>query len=108
MLLKEKKNLKEKVLAGIKKFNEIRAPEAVAELIELKDKKFSIKFSGHMCFTCGTYDYFEDLVFELKEIGLKTKIKNYQNFGNYFLVDYEILNKNFNEVLKVEKNKNII
>jgi len=89
---KERK-LKERILKGIEKFNEIRSPEAVAELKELKRSQFLIKFSGHMCFTCGTYDYFDDLVYELRELGLKTKILNFKNFGNYYLVSYEILSR---------------
>jgi len=79
-----------KILMAIEKFNEIRIPEAKAELIEFKENNFLIKFSGHMCFTCGTYDYFEDLIYELKDRGIETKIKDYQNFGNYYLVHYEI------------------
>lgn len=85
------KNLKKKILKGVEKFNEIRSPEAIAELVKLKNKQFLIKFSGYMCFTCGTYDYFEDLIFELKPLGLKAKIQDFQNFGNYFLVQYKLI-----------------
>jgi hypothetical protein len=84
------KEIKNKILIAIERFNEIRRPEAVAELIELKGNNFLIKFSGHMCFTCGTYDYFEDLMYELCDLGVETKIKEFQNFGDYFLVRYEI------------------
>jgi hypothetical protein len=79
-----------KILMAIEKFNEIRVPEAKAELIEFKENNFLIKFSGHMCFTCGTYDYFEDLIYEFKDWGIEIKIKDYQNFGDYYLVHYEI------------------
>ena len=87
--------LREKIQRAIKNFNEIRKPEAIAELVELKKNKFLVKFSGHMCFTCGTYDYFEDLLYELSDVGLNAKIISYQNFYNYFLVQYQIVNKNF-------------
>jgi hypothetical protein len=81
----------EKIKTAIEKFNEIRIPEAKAELIEFKEKNFLIKFSGHMCFTCGTYDYFEDLIYELKGLGINAKIKNYQRQKeDYYLVDYQI------------------
>jgi hypothetical protein len=79
-----------KILMAIEKFNEIRVPEAKAELVEFKGNNFLIKFSGHMCFTCGTYDYFEDLIYEFKDWGIAIKIKDYQNFGDYYLVHYEI------------------
>jgi hypothetical protein len=82
--------VKKRVLEGILKFNEIRKPEAIAQLVKLKNKEFLVKFSGHMCFTCGTYDYFEDLMYELRDLGVETKIKEFQNFGDYFLVRYEI------------------
>lgn len=82
--------IKNKILIAIEWFNEIRRPEAVAELIELKGNNFSIKFSGHMCFTCGTYDYFEDLMYELRDLGVEAKIKEFRNLGNYFLVRYQI------------------
>jgi hypothetical protein len=82
--------VKKRVLEGILKFNEIRKPEAIAQLVKFKNKEFLVKFSGHMCFTCGTYDYFEDLMYELRDLGVETKIKEFQNFGDYFLVRYEI------------------
>ena len=44
----------------------------------------------HMCYTCGVYDYFEDLVYELEDLGVKSKIKDYKRFNNYFLVEYKI------------------
>jgi hypothetical protein len=82
--------IKNIILKSILRFNEIRKPEAIAKLIKYKDKEFLVKFFGHMCFTCGTYDYFEDLMYELKEIGINTKIKEFYNFGDHFIVLYEI------------------
>jgi hypothetical protein len=83
----------EKILKAIEKFNEIRIPEAKAELIEFKENNFLIKFSGNMCFTCGTYDYFDDLLYELKDVGLETKIKSFKNCGDYYLVQYKLIKK---------------
>ena len=91
---KRRKNnyeIEEKILKGIGKFNEIRMPEAKAELIEMKDKNFLVKFSGHMCATCGTYDYFDDLLGEFEDLSLKTKILGFRNFDDFYLVKYQIL-----------------
>ncbi len=85
--------LKKKILKAIENFNEIRVPEAKAELIEFKDKKFLVKFSGYMCYTCGVYDYFEDLVIELENLGVKSKIEEYKRFNDYFLVEYQMSQK---------------
>ena len=90
LLTKNSEILKEKISKAIENFNQIRSPEAVAELVKIKDSNFLIKFSGHMCYTCGVYDYFEDLVYELEDLGVKSKIKDYKRFNNYFLVEYKI------------------
>jgi len=84
---------KEFVLKAIEGFNEFRKPEGVAKLVEIKNNEFVVRFSGHMCFCCGTYDYFEDLMYELKELGINSEIKECQNFINYFLVKYKIKNE---------------
>lgn len=84
-------SIKEKIVKGIKNLNKFRAPEAKSELIWIKNKKFLVKFSGPMCLSCGVYDYFDDLTFELKSLGLETKILGFQSFGNYFLVSYRIV-----------------
>ncbi len=54
--------LQEKVKEALARYNEWRAPEAVAELVELKDDVATIRFTGTFCRTCGVYDYFEDLL----------------------------------------------
>lgn len=78
------------MLKAINTFNEFRAPEAIAKLIKYKDKRFLVEFSGYLCYTCGTYDYFDDLVVMLEDNGLKAEIKEVNDYGEYFLVEYEI------------------
>jgi hypothetical protein len=70
--------LKEIVLKGIERFNEIRVPEAKTELLKIKKNEILVRFSGHMCFTCGAYDYFDDLIFEMLEVGLWLEKKNFK------------------------------
>ena len=82
---------REKISLAISRFNAIRVPEAKAELVKVKNNCFLIKFSGPMCATCGTFDYFEDLLFELKDLSMKAKILSFQNLGDHYLVEYQIL-----------------
>ena len=83
--------MKNKLLKGIEKFNEIRVLEAKAELVEIKGNEVLVRFSGHMCFTCGTYDYFEDLIYEMKNLGINLQLKDYQRKNeNYYLVTYRL------------------
>jgi len=58
----------------IKEYNEYRSPEATARRISMNDKSFKIGLTGHFCYTCGFYDYFDDFKILLEETGLKTKI----------------------------------
>mgnify|MGYP001031575589 CR=1 FL=1 len=83
--------IKEKILKGIERFNKIRKPEAIAEFVGLKNKKVLIKFSGHMCFTYRTYDYFEDLIYKMKNLGINFQLKDYQRKNeNYYLATYRL------------------
>lgn len=62
---------------GIEIYNERRSPEAVAELIEIKDDIIIVKFSGNFCMWCGIYDWVEDLVYVFREVGLETTLVRY-------------------------------
>ncbi len=87
----------------IEEYNKFHSPEAKAELIEIKGNKFIIKFSGHYCFTCGAREYFEDLVYLLKERGMKTKIINIEESSeNENIVEFEIIHSvnDFYEIIK--------
>jgi hypothetical protein len=76
---------------GIEIFNRYRSPEAHAELKEVGGNKFIVKFTGPFCLTCGYYDYFEDLLIELEELGLKTKINRVIEGGDSTLVEYVVI-----------------
>ena len=59
---------------AVEEFNRYRAPEAKAELLSVNDCGFTVRFSGPFCYTCGFYDYFDDLRVILEENGLNTEI----------------------------------
>ena len=70
-----KKQSLEKILKKtIEEYNKYRTPEVIARLISIDNSKFRIEFTGHFCFTCGFYDYFDDFRFLLEEHKVKTKI----------------------------------
>jgi len=54
-----------KVKKVLEDFNKRFAAEC--ELVKATDDEIVVHFKGHVCFTCGTYDYFEDLAFDLSD-----------------------------------------
>lgn len=84
---------KELIDKAIEKYNKYRSPEATARLIYYQRDKFLVEFSGYFCLTCGYYDYFEDLIYILKEMGLKAKIEKIEEKeNNTTLVTFILLN----------------
>jgi hypothetical protein len=84
-------SIKDIVSKGIKEYNSYRNPEVLAEMLTHKGDEFTLKFSGPFCHSCGVYDYFEDLIYELKEIrDLDCKIVNVEEKEGNFFVTYRI------------------
>ena len=44
-----------------------------------------------MCHTCGHHDYFDDLKYELEDLGIKTETKKMREAKDGTLVDYNII-----------------
>ena len=63
------------VKKSIEEFNKYRSPEAHATLVKIDEKGFVVRFEGSFCYTCGFYEYFEDLRIIAEERGLKTRIE---------------------------------
>jgi hypothetical protein len=83
----------ETVFKGLERFNDIRAPEARAQLVEFREGEILVRFSGYMCFSCGLFDYFDDLIYELRDFGIEIKIKDFRREGeDCYLVTYKIKN----------------
>lgn len=80
-----------RIRMGINEYNKYRSPEANAELIEYKDRRFRVKFTGPYCRTCGYYDYFEDLVYELLDLGVKSRVVNIVDHEDWAEVEYEVI-----------------
>ncbi|MCS7365747.1 MAG: hypothetical protein NDF54_09955 [archaeon GB-1867-035] len=82
------------IKAAIKQYNYYRSPEAVAKLITVTDNIIKVEFTGtSFCFSCGLYDWFDDLRYELIDFIKKkieiTKVTISEN-EEKFIVEFEI------------------
>ncbi|MEM1873960.1 MAG: hypothetical protein QXS85_05745 [Acidilobaceae archaeon] len=66
--------LKDKLEAAVRRYNELRAPEAVAEVVEVDRGRVYVVFSGRFCHTCGVVDWIEDLAYVMEEEGLRARL----------------------------------
>lgn len=86
-----------KIKAAIKQYNYYRSPEAIARLIEVSGNKIKVEFAGtFLCYSCGLYDWFDDLRYELKDsIGKNVKIINILSSEKEekFIVEFKIINR---------------
>ncbi|MDQ2049928.1 hypothetical protein RBH26_05470 [Natronolimnohabitans sp. A-GB9] len=55
---------------AITAYNEYRSPMATASLADAVKHSFAVRFEGPFCRMCCDYDYFEDLIYELSEVGV--------------------------------------
>lgn len=80
----------EMIQAAIGSYNEYKADIAEAELVEAGDKELRVKFEGNFCLSCCMDEYFIDLVHELKDRGVETEFKDFQQVGvKGFVAEYE-------------------
>jgi len=81
---------KETVQSAIESHNEHKADIAEAELVNIDEETLKVKFEGNFCLNCCMDEYFIDLVHELKEKGIETELKSFQQIGGKtFLAEYE-------------------
>lgn len=82
---------------AIKQYNYYRSPEAIAKLIEISGNKIKVEFTGtSFCYSCGLYDWFDDLRYELMDfIKRNVEITNIVALDDEekFIVEFEIANK---------------
>ena len=76
-------DLSELVLKVIEVYNRYRSPEATAKLVGMEKDGFVIEFEGAFCLSCGVRDYFEDFIYELKDLNgnFRVKIKEAEKAG---------------------------
>lgn len=75
-------NLREYINKAIQTFNKYRGHEVHVTIIEYHDNTLIVDFRGTYCQTCGLYDYFEDLIYEVKDlIDVEITIENAEPVG---------------------------
>jgi hypothetical protein len=62
---------------GLRAYNQYRGEESVAKAVAMDEDTACIDFRGPFCHTCGVYDYFEDLIYELQARGVTTSIRGW-------------------------------
>ena len=77
---------------SIQKFNKYHSPEAVAEYVRHEKDRVYVKFYGPFCRSCGIYDYFEDILVDLKDAGIEAEVESYEELEDEdgFLVVYRV------------------
>lgn len=73
---------------AVARFKELFGAEAEVEVLRADRESVSVKFGGNMCYTCGTYDYFEDFAFMLgEEAGEEWAVAGYEQLetGEYLV-----------------------
>ncbi len=75
-------NLMKYIEKAVRAYNRYRGLEVQAKIIGYSENTLIIDFKGTYCQTCGLCDYFEDLVYDLKDlIDLEIKIENAEPIG---------------------------
>ncbi len=78
--------LKKVVEEAVEDFNKRFAADL--KVIKAEPNEVVVHFKGHICFTCGTYDYFEDLAYDLTErLGREYIVESYEQLedGSYIV-----------------------
>ena len=80
----------EKLKESISEYNKYRTPEATAKLVSIDNNNLKIEFKGHFCFTCGFYDYFDDLRFLLEDNNIISEIVKIDEIDQGAVVTFKI------------------
>lgn len=67
--------LRKLVEKAVDEYNKYRAPEAKASIEHLKRGELKVRIEGTFCFTCGFYDYIDDLKIELEDAGVHVEVR---------------------------------
>lgn len=75
-------SFKDAVLGAVEAYNHFRSPEATAKLVKMGEKELVVDIEGSFCRTCGTYDYLEDFIYELKRfVDVEMEILSFEDHG---------------------------
>jgi hypothetical protein len=75
MTLQKNQNVIEMVVKKtVEEYNKYRAPEAIANILNIENDRVVVIFRGSFCETCGVYDWVEDLKYELENFNVNADI----------------------------------
>jgi len=93
VLLMSKESFEKVLYKAVREYNKYRSPEANARIVSNAKCSFKIEFTGPYCRTCGFYDYFEDLVYVLKDFGVETRIDEVEETDSGAIVSFSVTEK---------------
>ncbi len=67
--------VKDAVSKAVEEYNKYRAPEAEVKVLRLDGEELVAEFGGSFCYTCGFYDYIDDFLIELRDLGIVAEVK---------------------------------
>jgi len=82
---------REAIERAIEEFNKYHGAEARVRVIEWFEDGFLAEFEGSFCFTCGFYDYFDDLARLVEERGYEVGAARVEELEGSTLVEYRLL-----------------
>ena len=85
--------IREAVEKAVENYNRYRSPEAAARILEVRGDSVLVEFSGSFCYTCGVYDWLEDLIYELREVSpsISARIRSWKRVSDdRMLVEFEL------------------
>jgi hypothetical protein len=72
--------IEEAISRAVERYNHYRSPEVKAKLIKAGEGGFTVDFEGPFCKSCGIYDYFKDLIYELNNVSeIQAEITGFEN-----------------------------
>jgi len=60
---------------AVEEYNKYRAPEVEVRVLRFDGEELTAEFGGSLCYTCGFYDYIDDFVIELRDLGVVAEVK---------------------------------
>jgi hypothetical protein len=74
----------------LEKFKKLFGKEAIVEIIDFDKNKIIAKFYGNMCYTCGTYDYFDDFaIIYSEECKEKLQVESFKRINDEYIVIFK-------------------
>lgn len=99
-----RKEIKNVLDDALEEYNRFRTPEVRATLKHLSRDRFTVDFRGTFCVTCGFYDYFDDLKYELLDRGLVVDVEKINEVEDGAIVEFSIKQFKKENIKKKEDN----